>query len=84
MFVIPSDLEREVRNLATYARQHAMAVVFANYGGPSGGLPSAGMSGIWSETGELVVQLGENGAGLALATETDAGWRGKRVMLDAV
>jgi predicted amidohydrolase len=81
MFVIPKDLTKESDNLTTYARQHSMAVVFANFGGPSGGLPTAGRSAIWSEDGDLLVQLDDSGSGIAIATETDAGWRSKAIML---
>jgi predicted amidohydrolase len=80
MFVIPADLEKDTANLRTYAARHAMAVVFANFGGPSGGLPSAGASAIWSERGELLATLGTAGAGVAVALETDAGWRAKTVV----
>jgi predicted amidohydrolase len=83
MFVIPSDLANDTRNLATYAARHVMAVAFANFGGPSGGLRSAGRSAIWSERGERLVQLGARGAGVALARESDVGWRAKAVMLAA-
>ena len=41
MFVIPAHLEKDTANLRTYAARHSMAVVFSNFGGPSGGLPSA-------------------------------------------
>jgi predicted amidohydrolase len=75
MFVIPSDLERETASLASYAARHSMAVVFANFGGASGGLPSGGRSAIWSESGELLARLNETGAGVVVATATDAGWR---------
>jgi predicted amidohydrolase len=82
MFVIPSDVEKDTTNLRGYAARHAMAVVFSNSGGPTGGLPSAGGSAIWSETGELLVQLPASGAGVAVAVESDAGWRTRKVMLD--
>jgi predicted amidohydrolase len=81
MFVIPSDLENELARLAGYAAHHSMAVVMANYGGATGGLESAGRSAIWSERGELLAQLEENGSGLAVASEGDAGWRPRTVML---
>jgi predicted amidohydrolase len=81
MFVIPSEFETEVSNLGTYAARHGMAVAFANYGGPSGGLASAGRSAIWSESGELLVRLGATGAGIAVAVEGDGGWRGRTVTL---
>lgn len=81
MFIIPSEFERETSNLRAYAVQHSMTVALANYGGPSGGLASAGGSAIWSERGELLAQLEAIGTGVAVAVENHAGWRAKTVML---
>jgi predicted amidohydrolase len=81
MFVIPSELEGEIARLSRYAAQHSMMVALANFGSPSGGLASAGRSAIWSETGELLVQLGASGAGVAVVTETQKGRRTRTVML---
>ncbi|MEW6320469.1 MAG: carbon-nitrogen hydrolase family protein [Acidobacteriota bacterium] len=81
VFVIPSEFDREAANMAVYAARHRMAVVFANYGGPSGGLASAGRSAIWSETGERLVELDRSGAGIAVAVHTGAGWRARAIML---
>ena len=83
MFVIPSDFERETASLRVYAVQHSMAVAFANYGGPSGGLASAGRSAIWSERGELAGQLDRSGAGVAIAIESDGGWHSRTIMVDS-
>ncbi len=83
MFVIPSEFDRETANLEAYAARHAMTVAMANYGGPSGGLASAGRSTIWSEKGEPLTQLEATGAGVAVATEGHDGWRTKTVMLQA-
>ncbi|MGH7713197.1 MAG: carbon-nitrogen hydrolase family protein [Gemmatimonadaceae bacterium] len=77
MFVIPADFAAETANLRAYAQRHSMAVVFANYGGPSGGLASAGGSAIWSDKGELLAQLEQSGSGLAIAIENAEGWRAK-------
>ncbi len=79
MFVIPSDFEGVVSKLSHYAVQHRMMTAFANFGGPSGGLRSAGRSAIWSETGELLVQLETNGPGVAVVTETPEGRRTRAV-----
>ncbi len=81
MFVIPSDFEHDVANLSAHAARHSMLVVFANFGGPSGGLASAGRSAIWSETGELLSQLDASGTGIAVAIEAGAGWHAKTVMI---
>jgi predicted amidohydrolase len=53
--------------LEGYARQHSMNVLFSNYGGPSGGLTSAGRSAIWSAQGKLLAQLEASGSGIAVA-----------------
>ena len=81
MFVIPSELGRDTANLRTYAVRHSMAVTFANYGGPSGGLASGGRSAIWGPGGDLLAQLEPNGAGVAIAVDDGDGWRGQAVML---
>jgi predicted amidohydrolase len=80
MFVIPSEFERETANLKTYAVRHSLTIAFANYGGPSGGLASAGRSAIWSERGELLAQLAATGVGVVVATENDSGWRAETIM----
>src|SRR5262249_29397244 len=81
MFVIPSDFDGEVARLSRYAEQHAMMTALANFGSPSGGLRSAGRSAIWSETGELLVQLEANGFGIAVVAEAEHGRRTRAVML---
>jgi len=80
-FVIPQDLEQDTARLRTYAVQYSMTVVFANYGGPSGGLASAGQSAIWSEKGELLTRLEASGSGIAVAIESDNGWCARAIML---
>ena len=82
MFVIPKHLDGEINSLTTYAVRHSMTVVFANYGGPSGGLPSAGSSAIWTSGGVLLAQLGPTGAGIVVATETESGWRARALTLE--
>lgn len=73
VFIIPSDFIGEVEKLTRYAVHHRMTTALANFGGPSGGLRSAGRSSIWSEAGELLVQLGESGSGVAILTDTEQG-----------
>lgn len=73
MFVIPSDFPGEVEKLTRYATQYRMMTALANFGCPSGSLRSAGRSSIWSEHGELLVQLAESGSGIAIVTDTDQG-----------
>jgi predicted amidohydrolase len=83
MFVIPSDFEADSAKLSRYARQHCMVVALSNFGSPTGGLAAAGRSSIWSETGDLLVQLEPSGSGVAVATETSKGWLAKEVMLES-
>jgi predicted amidohydrolase len=81
VFVIPADLERETATLRAYAARHAMCVARANFGGPSGGLASAGQSAIWSDTGEPLAWLESAGAGVVVARESRAGWRARTIAL---
>jgi predicted amidohydrolase len=79
MFNIPAELTSATANLAAYAVKYSMVVVLANFGGPSGGLPSGGGSAIWTDQGERLAQLDASGAGIVVATETADGWRGRAV-----
>jgi len=77
MFFTPRELDEESARLQGYAERHAMAVVLANYGGPTGGLPAAGGSAVWSPDGQRVVQAERAGPALVVAREHDDGsWRG--------
>jgi predicted amidohydrolase len=80
MFVIPSEFDGEFAKLSRYAVKHRMMTALANFGSPSGGLRSAGRSSIWSETGELLVQLESNDAGVAVVMESEHGCSTRAVM----
>jgi predicted amidohydrolase len=82
MFVIPSDYDGEAGKLSRYAVQHRMMTALANFGSASGGLRSAGRSSIWTESGELLVQLKEAGSGIAVVSETQTDRRIHAEMLD--
>jgi predicted amidohydrolase len=81
MFVIPSEHEAESAKLRSHAVRHSLTVAQANFGCATGGLASAGRSAIWSETGALLAQLDASGAGVAVATETERGWRARTCMV---
>lgn len=81
MFVIPADFEGDAALLRQHAVSHSLTVVFANFGGPSGGLPSAGRSAIVSERGEVLVELPATGTGVAVAVEERTGWRTNSTMV---
>jgi predicted amidohydrolase len=82
MFVIPSDFEGDSAKLSRYAAEHSMVVALANFGSATGGLASAGRSSIWSAKGELLIQLGDTGAGTAVAIERAGGWQTKAILPD--
>ena len=73
MFVIPQDYRKESTTLRSYAERHTMTVVLANPGAPTGGLPSAGGSAIWSDQGELLGKLDASGAGWLVAIDAPSG-----------
>ena len=58
----------EVSLWQSYARDHRMAVVIANHGGPSGNYVSAGKSGIWTSDGRRIACAASTGDWLVIAT----------------
>lgn len=80
-FAIAAHLPLKLSVLKRHAADHGMTIVFSNYGGPTGGLPAAGASGVWSDRGERLVTLASRGAGVAVALEQRNGFRTSAVML---
>lgn len=68
MFVVPQDVAGDHATLQRRARTHAMTVVQANFGGPTGGLPAGGCSAAWGPDGRLLGQLPAAGAGVLLVS----------------
>jgi predicted amidohydrolase len=83
-FAIPLHMAFKMARLKEAARRHALTVIFANYGGVSGGLSSGGGSCIRAPDGTAVVRLPAQGSGLAIAWQDEAGWSGKSVLVGAV
>lgn len=81
MFVIPSEFADDASRLGRYASEHSFCVALANYGSRTGGLAAAGRSSIWSESGELLVEMPPSGAGIAVARRTVDGWRSRVAMV---
>lgn len=73
-FVIPSEFDSATANLESHAKQHGMAVVFSNYGGGTGGLASAGQSGVCAPDGTWLGRLGQHGSGVIVASEREGEW----------
>lgn len=82
MFVIRSDVADDSAKLASFAREHGIAVALANFGSPSGGLAAGGRSAIWSERGSIIVELPAAGAGVATAQDDGDGWSGRAFSLE--
>ena len=78
-FITPGQLDDRMGLLRGYAVEHGMTVVFANHGGPAGGLPSGGRSAAWGPDGQALAQLDGVGAGLVLATGGGDSWDGRVV-----
>lgn len=65
--------------LQGYAVEHAMLVLMANHGGPSGGWQCAGRSAIWCDQGSLIAAAPGLGEGLVVARREAGRWRGQYV-----
>lgn len=80
IFYTPNGLPEAHTDLSTYAQQHQMNVLMANFCGESWGIDAAGQSAFWSNTGELIGQLDATTAGLLIVEKKEAGWRVKNEM----
>lgn len=78
VLVSPAGYAKDGAILQGHASRHAMPVLMANHGGPTGGWQSAGRSALWDEGGQLVVQAGE-GEWLLLASRVAGCWQGRAV-----
>ncbi|MFO2463090.1 carbon-nitrogen hydrolase family protein [Pseudomonas sp. 15FMM2] len=65
--------------LQGYAAEHAMVVLMANHGGPSGGWQCAGRSAIWGEDGCLIAAAQGVGEVLVIARREAGRWTGQCV-----
>lgn len=62
--------------LQSYAERHAMAVLMANHGGPTGGWAAAGRSTFWDERGRCVASTHGTGNRLLVVSRQSEGWAG--------
>lgn len=67
---------RKAALLKTYAVEHKMAVLLANYSGVTGGCASAGTSSVWSEDGQLVAASAGIEEVLVIGRKEDGVWNG--------
>lgn len=67
---------RKMSLLRSYALEHRMAVLLANYSGATGGQVSAGKSAIWSEDGQLVAASTGTEEALVVGRKQNGVWNG--------
>ena len=72
---------RKAALMGTYAREHKMAVLLANYSGASGGLVSAGRSALWSDDGQLVAACTGTEEALLVGRKQAGTWSGSELCL---
>lgn len=64
IFYTPLRIGAAHEQLSTYAQQHNMHVLMANYGGPSYNMDAGGRSACWNNKGELINELNESEEGV--------------------
>ncbi len=72
---------RDSALLQGYAQHHAMAVLMANHGGPTGGWAAAGRSAFWNEQGSCIVSTAGVGNRLLVVSRQPDGWHGRDIAL---
>jgi predicted amidohydrolase len=77
-FAIPDHVNYKLHKLKLAVVAHKLTIVFANFGAATGRMPAGGRTGIWSEQGHCLVELGATGAGVAIAIEEVADGSGLR------
>ncbi|MCW3121283.1 MAG: Nitrilase/cyanide hydratase and apolipoprotein N-acyltransferase [Flavipsychrobacter sp.] len=81
IFYTPGGIIKGHEGLGAYAKEHAMHVLMANYGGPSWGMDSGGRSAFWTKDGMLKGELPGTGEGLLIATKENKHWYVDRINL---
>jgi predicted amidohydrolase len=74
--VTEGDYASKAELLSSYAVEHRMAVLLANYSGVTGGDVSAGKSALWSEDGQLVAASTGTEEALVIGRRDSGTWSG--------
>lgn len=82
LFYTPNGIPEGHRLLSEFAKNYAITVLMANYGGDSWGMASGGQSACWSDTGEMLANLDSSGEGLVILEKENGIWGGKTVKYD--
>lgn len=76
VMITEEEYGRKAALLKSYALDHKMAVLLANYSGSTGGLVSAGKSRIWSEDAEIVAESTGAEEALIIGRRENGAWTG--------
>ena len=79
IYYTPAGIAEGHKRLSTYAQNDQMAVLMANYGGPSYKYEAGGKSAFWTSNGQIISQLKEDGEGLLIMEGTDNSWTGREI-----
>ena len=77
IFFSPNGIPEAYRSLQTYATNHGMNVLMANFTSESYASPSGGQSAFWNNKGKLIAQMGDLDSGLLLIEQQGNDWIGK-------
>lgn len=81
VMIDPDGYGRKAALLTSYALEHTMAVLMANYSGATGGSRSAGRSALWSEDGQLVAASTGSEEALIIGSKQNGAWKGSVLAL---
>lgn len=77
IFFSPNGIPEAYHSLQSYAINHSMNALMANFSGKSYEIPSGGQSAFWNNKGELIAQMGDSDSGLLLIEQHETGWISK-------
>jgi predicted amidohydrolase len=81
VLITDSGYSTDTQQLQHYATEHAMTVLMANHGSPTGGYIPAGKSAIWAHSGKLLATTDGTGNALVLAAKDQGKWTGRTLTI---
>lgn len=76
MLIGATGYSGDTKKLRHYAHTYQMAVVMANYCGPTGGWLATGKSAIWDDQGNMIAQATETECAIAIGYRRSNYWQG--------
>lgn len=74
IFFTPNGIAQAHDRLGNYAGKYNMAVLMSNFSGECYGLPAAGRTAFWDNSGTLVGELEDDSTGILIAEKQVQGW----------